>query len=66
MKGATAGHGLEALRRALRRQGGAMRISPGPAGGVEVTLGIDLLGAAASAHVTDGRPLQVRNAIADG
>lgn len=65
-RGSTAGHGLEALRRALRRQGGAMRISPGPAGGVEVTLGIDLLGAAARAHVTDGRPLQVRHAIANG
>ena len=62
----SAGHGLEAVRRALRRHGGAMRISAGPAGGVEVTIGIDLLGAAARADVTDGRPLQVRNANADG
>ena len=51
----TAGHGLEAVRRALRRHGGAMRISAGPAGGVEVTLGIDLLGAAARAEAEAGQ-----------
>ncbi len=37
-----AGHGLEAVRQALRRRGGMMRISAGPSGGVQVTLGIDL------------------------
>ena len=66
------GHGLEALRRALRRHGGAMRISAGPAGGLEVTLGIDLLGAAAGADAPRGvernarRRPQVREATAGG
>ena len=53
----TAGHGLNAVGRAVRRHGGAMRVSAGPAGGMKVTVGIRLHGAVVRADATLGRGL---------